>query len=171
MTDHHWIKHCATPILAAALAFGSALSGLAHAATPVFSAVGSLSPDDGSNAGTIDIDVYSFDLTSLAPAYVATLSDSALFGAEFIGMTLFSPSAIVMGSLLGAGSFTFVPSEPGTYSIYVAGKASKPHDLDFYGVGVSHMPEADTWTMLLVGLGIMASRLLRKERFGTHAII
>lgn len=164
MNDYLCSKPYATPLLVASLAFGSAaLSGPACAMARPSSANDTLSPDVINAKGVIHIDSYSFDLASLAPEHIARLTDSGLFGPDFVGMTLFSPSAVTMGGLLEPGSFKFAPSEPGTYSIYLAAKASKPNDLDLREVNASQMPETYNWTMLLVGLGMVGSRLQRKE--------
>ena len=149
------------PLIALSLA-GGIMSSSAMANTPVFSAIGTLSPNDGSHVGPIDVDTYTFNLTNLAPSYVATLSDSGVFGSNFIGMALFSQSAIDLGGILAPGSFSFMASELGTYTIMVAGKASKPYKLDFYGVNVTAVPEVGVWAMLLVGLGLIVLRLQDK---------
>lgn len=143
---------------------GGMMSTSAMANTPIFSAIGTLSPNDGSHVGSIDVDTYTFSLMKLAPSYVATLSDSDVFGSNFIGMTLFSPSAVALGGLLAPGSFSFVASELGTYTVVVAGTASKPYKLDFYGVSVTAVPEVGMWAMLLVGLGLIVLRLQDKPR-------
>lgn len=138
---------------------GGVMCSSAMASAPVFSAIGTLSPHDGTHVGPIDYDIYTFGLTNLAPSYVATLSDSGVFGANFIGMSIFSPSAVALGGLLAPGSFNFMASELGTYTLVVAGTASKPNKLDFYGVSVSPVPEVGIWAMFLVGLGLIGLRL------------
>lgn len=158
------LRQAVAPSVIALSLAGSAMCSSAMAGTPVFSAIGTLSPHDGPHIGPVGYDIYTFNLTSLAPSYVATLSDSHVFGANFIGMTLFSPSAVALGGLLAPGSFDFMASELGAYTLVVAGTASKPYKIDFYGVSVTPVPEVGIWAMLLVGLGLVVLRLQNRPR-------
>lgn len=167
----------------AAIAFGLSLAAVSlasQAATnPVFSVVDALklnnsgtamgdalklddSGGDGSNTGYV-MNTYHFGLTSLAPAYSATLTDTGLFGTGPIGMALLSPSMKLIGSQIGSGSFGFSASEPGTYTLIVAGKPSAPSYFDAYAAQVTAVPEAGRTAMLLTGLGLVGLRLRRRS--------
>ncbi len=122
-------------------------------------------------ASGFDMNTYHFDLSSLAPSYTATLSNTGLFGADLIGMSVLSPTMKLMGSLTGTGSFNFMPSELGTYTLVVAGKPSAPANFDVYAADVAAVPEVGSWAMLLVGLGLVGFQLRRRERTDRQRVV
>lgn len=150
------------------------------ASATVFSTVGNLV---GDATGSFTSSTYHFTLSSLAPSYTATLTDTGLFGADPIGMSVLSPSMKLLGTQMGSGSFNFTADELGTYTLAVAGKPKTPNNFDVFGASivdgtravvdgapavvdgipggtqVAAVPEVNTWLMLLVGLGMMAFRL------------
>ena len=134
------------------------------AADPVFSIADALKFDPGQTPGGYVMNTYHFGLTSLAPSYSATLTDTGLFGADPIGMALLSPSMKLMGTQIGSGSFGFNASELGTYTLVVAGKPLAPAYFDAYTAQVTAVPEAGRTAMLLTGLGLVGLRLRRPAR-------
>ena len=161
-----------------AIALGLSLAAVSlpsqAAADSVFSVVGALQPngsgktlhalrlnDSGQTTGGYVMNTYHFDLSSLAPGYSATLTNTGLFGTGPIGMALLSPSMKLMGSQVGSGSFGFNASESGTYTLVVAGKPSAPSYFDAYAARVTAVPEAGRTAMLLTGLGLVGLRLRR----------
>lgn len=134
------------------------------ASTAVFSTVGDLI---GNSAGSFAMDTYHFNLSSLAPSYTATLTDTGMFGgADQIGMSVLGPSMKLLGTQMGSGSFNFTANELGSYTLVVAGKPKAPSNFDVFGASVvdpTPVPEVNTWLMLLVGLGMMGFRLHRRR--------
>ena len=111
----------------------------------------------------------SADVTSFIKSF-----DMSIFGFDLVGVDNFHTGLQKLGS--GGGytsiaSFTSNPSSfddllaPGAYRFSVAGTAS-----GFFGgiyrgtLHVAAVPEADTWVMLLVGAGLVAYQLRRKQR-------
>ncbi len=165
--------------LAIAVGLSLATFSLAsRAADPVFSIVDSLhlsnrsgdglSQDSSDSSSVMSTDsgyvmnTYHFGLGSPAPGYSATLTDTGLFGAGPIGMTLLDPTMKLLGSKIGSGSFDFTASEPGTYTLIVAGKPTAPAYFDAYAAQVTAVPEAGRTAMLLTGLGLVGLRLRRR---------
>ena len=121
--------------------------------------------DDAGKAGAgYTMNTYHFDLSNLAPAYSATLTDTGLFGTGPIGMALLGPSMKLVGSQTGSGSFGFKASESGIYTLVVAGKPSAPSYFDAYAAQVTAVPEAGRTAMLLTGLGLVGLRLRRRAQ-------
>lgn len=164
-----------------AIAFGLSLAAFSLpslAADPLFSVTDALKFNAGQTPGVADalkfdagqtpggyvMNTYHFDLSKLAPSYSATLTDTGLFGAGPIGMTLLSPSMKLMGTQIGSGSFGFNASELGTYTLVVAGKPLAPAYFDAYAAQVAAVPEAGRTAMLLTGLGLIGLRLRRQRR-------
>ena len=153
----------------------------AQAADPVFSVVGALQSGDSSQSGMLMntdgtgmgrgmvMNTYHFDLSSLAPSYTATLSNTGLFGAGSLGMALLSPAMKLMGSQIGSGTFGFTANETGTYTLVVAGSPSAPAGFDVYAAQVTAVPEAGRAAMLLTGLGLVGLRL-RRRRYPERAV-
>ena len=147
-----------------AVAFGLSLAAFSLpslAADPVFSVTDALKFDPGQTPGGYVMNTYHFNLSSLAPRYSATLTDTGLFGADPLGMALLSPSMELMGTQTGSGSFGFSASELGTYTLIVAGKPLAPVYFDAYAAQVTAVPEAGRTAMLLTGLGLIGLRLRR----------
>jgi hypothetical protein len=110
----------------------------------------------------------SADVTSFIKSF-----DMSIFGFDLIGIDNFSTGL----ERFGTGGFTSIASltsnpasfddllAPGTYRFSIAGTAS-----GFFGglyrgtLHVAAVPEADTWVMLLMGLGLIAYQLRRKQR-------
>jgi len=110
----------------------------------------------------------SADVTSFIKSF-----DMSIFGFDLIGIDNFSTGL----QKFGGGGYNSIASltsnpasfddllSPGAYRFSVAGTAS-----GFFGgvyrgtLHVAAVPEADTWVMLLMGLGLVAYQLRRKQR-------
>jgi hypothetical protein len=110
----------------------------------------------------------SADVTSFIKSF-----DMSIFGFDLIGIDNFTTGL----ERLGTGGYTSIASltsnpasfddllTPGSYRFSVAGTAS-----GFFGglyrgtLHVAAVPEAETWVMLLMGLGLVAYQLRRKQR-------
>jgi len=119
-------------------------------------------------------DYVSFDLNTSADVTSFIKSfDMSIFGFDLVGIDNFQTGLQKLGSggYSSITSFTSNPASfddllsPGAYRFSVAGTAS-----GFFGgiyrgtLHVAAVPEADTWVMLLVGLGLVAYQLRRKQR-------
>jgi hypothetical protein len=127
------------------------------------------------NFGETFTDYVNFDLDSSADVTSFIKSfDMSVFGFDLVGIDNFTTGLQKLGSGGGytsVASFTSNPASfddllsPGAYRFSVAGTAS-----GFFGgiyrgtLHVAAVPEADTWVMLLVGLGLVAYQLRRKQR-------
>lgn len=75
----------------------------------------------------------------------------------------------VMGSLKGGaptpGRHTFADLTPGSYEVAVFGPQRNPGGYaPSYRASVAAVPEIETWLMLLIGLGLVAYQLHRKQK-------
>ena len=141
-----------------AIAFGLSLAAYSvagQAADPVFSVVGALTLDEPSQTGMV-MNTYHFGLNRGGPGYSATLTNTGLFGAGPIGMTLLRPSMKLLGSQIGSGTFGFSANEPGNYTRVVAGKPATPADLDVYAAQVAAVPEPAESLLIMAGLGSLS---------------
>ena len=151
--------------------------GSTHAATTDLGTVsdGSYGFGRSLNFGETFTDYVNFNLDTSADVTSFIKSfDMSIFGFDLVGIDNFSTGLQKLGS--GGGytsisSFTSNPASfddllsPGAYRFSVAGTAS-----GFFGgiyrgtLHVAAVPEADTWVMLLVGLGLVGYQLRRKQR-------
>ena len=172
MTTKHASR--AVKLFSAVLLFAGA--GSAQAVTTDLGTVsdGSYGFSRALNFGETFTDYVNFDLDTSADVTSFIKSfDMSIFGFDLIGIDNFSAGL----EQLGTGGFTSIASltsnpasfddllAPGTYRFAVAGTAS-----GFFGglyrgtLHVAAVPEADTWVMLLMGLGLIAYQLRRKQR-------
>jgi hypothetical protein len=86
-------------------------------------------------------------------------SGSSMLG-SFSGGAAGSPSTSFPTHLFGA----LAPSAVGQhYTLTISGTGSR-HARYFNSIAVSAVPEADTWLMLMAGVGLVALQLRRKQR-------
>jgi hypothetical protein len=74
-----------------------------------------------------------------------------------------------MGALAGGaltlGKYTFADLAPGCYAVAIFGTAKFLSGYAAtYRVSVAAVPEIETWLMLLIGLGLAAYQLHRKQK-------
>jgi hypothetical protein len=71
------------------------------------------------------------------------------------------------GGARSSTSFTFMPLAPSAkgdhYSLLIVGSGGR-RGAYFNGLSVSAVPEADTWLMLIAGLGLVGFQLRRKQK-------
>jgi hypothetical protein len=165
-------------LFSAVLLFATA--GSAHAVAVDLGTVsdGSYGFGRALNFGETFTDYVNFDLDTSADVTSFIKSfDMSIFGFDLIGIDNFSTGL----EKLGGGGYTSIASltsnpasfddllAPGSYRFSVAGTAS-----GFFGglyrgtLHVAAVPEADTWVMLLMGLGLVAYQLRRKQRSLEH---
>lgn len=151
--------------------------GSAHAVVTDLGTVSDGSYGFGRSLGFGDTftDYVSFDLDTSADvtSFIESF-DMSIFGFDLVGIDNFTTGLQKLGGDGGyaaVASFTSNPASfddllsPGSYRFSVAGTAS-----GFFGgiyrgtLRVAAVPEADTWAMLLAGLGLVACRLRRKQR-------
>ena len=149
-------KQLSTIACAVALALGAAS---AQAADPALEVTGTL---DASNLS----DTYTFNIT--APGtYLATLVDNALFTPfTNVGLGITRTGHETMGSITAPGSFTFSVGASDSFTAVVGGLVPSGATLPIgtYGVTVALVPEAETWAMMLVGMGLVGWQLRRKVK-------
>jgi hypothetical protein len=140
-------------ILAVAVAFVGAV-GTAQA-VPVLDTSGAI-------AGS-GIDSNTFAIGS-AGVYEVTLTDVGFPDAfSFLAVGMFKGSAF-LGGIFAPGSFTFTAPTAGSYKATVFGTTSAPRYFGSYGLTVTAVPEAQTWAMMLVGVGLVGFQLRRGGR-------
>jgi hypothetical protein len=116
-------------------------------------------------AGTFQTTDYDFSIT--APGtYVATLIDTGIFAPfDSIGLGIAKTGGAAMGVRTSPGSFSFDATETGSYTAIVSafmGSGAFPQGT--YSVSVALVPEAETWAMMLVGMGLVGWQLRRKVK-------
>jgi len=101
-----------------------------------------------------------------------TLTSTSTLSGTVIPIRLISPSwslsngmGVLAGGALTLGKYTFADLAPGSYTVaifgtarYLSGYAAS------YRVSVAAVPEIETWLMLLIGLGLAAYQLHRKQK-------
>jgi len=138
-------------MLAAALAFVGVVG--AAQAVPVLDTSGVIA-----GSGT-DSSIFAI---GSAGAYTAMLTDHdfpAPF--SFLGMAMFQGS-VFLGGITSEGGFTFTAPTAGSYKATVFGSTSTPSFFGSYGLTVTAVPEAETWAMMLVGVGLVGFQLRRR---------
>ncbi len=128
-------------------------------ATTLFEATGSM-------IGGPQFDSYSFEVTQLEGDYLATLLDFAFPTDSFDVLSLaIAKGANILGTVQGSGSFAFDPVELGTYTAVVFGSPAGAFQAGSYGISVANVaavPEAQSWALLLTGLGLIGLTMRRR---------
>jgi hypothetical protein len=151
-----------TVVLAAAMSIG--MIGAANAATYKVDDLGPLG--DGAfgyvangfgSAGSFD-DVINFSLTNRS-----SLSGLfAVFGLDASYALDFGASTLASGAFT-TGEYSFADLAPGNYRLSIFGTNSTFGS--YVGTySVAAVPEAETWLMILIGMGLVAFQLQRKQR-------
>jgi hypothetical protein len=150
--------------IAALLAF--AFSGTAGAVTKVTN-LGSLANEDFGAVTNVFFlpttfqDTINFTLTSTS-TISGLIAPFRLFDANW---SLSSTSGAIAGGALNFGTYTFADLVPGSYSLSVFGSARALSGyVATYRVAVAAVPELETWLMMIIGLGLAAYQLHRKQK-------
>jgi hypothetical protein len=79
---------------------------------------------------------------------------------------LTSGSTTISSGAFGTGSYSFADLAPGAYSISIFGGSQfiSGYSASYAVSAVSAVPEAQTWLMILIGLGLVAFQLQRKHK-------
>ncbi len=87
------------------------------------------------------------------------------FRLQSANWSLSSSSGVLGSGALSLGQYSFADLAPGSYSLSIFGD-SKPFGFysASYRVAVAAVPELETWLMLLIGAGLVAFQLHRKQK-------
>ena len=99
-------------------------------------------------------------------SYIATLIDNEIF-TPFVelGLGVAKTGGATLGSILSPGSFTFDATSTGSFTAIVGGVVGAgPIPVGTYSVSIAAVPEAETWAMMLVGMGLIGWQLRRKAK-------
>jgi hypothetical protein len=78
---------------------------------------------------------------------------------------LSAASGAIAGGALRFGTYTFADLSPGSYSLSIFGGARALSGyVATYRVAVAAVPELETWLMLVIGFGLAAYQLHRKQK-------
>jgi hypothetical protein len=109
-------------------------------------------------------DVVSFRLTSFAGISGSFLSAGIKNFTLSLVSKSFSFSESISGGV-GSGSYSFANLAPGTYKFDITGLTGRRGGayLSAFNV-VPAVPEADTWLMIVIGVGLVGLQLRRKQK-------
>ena len=114
----------------------------------------------------VDFFIKTFDITSLV-SHTVTLSDNNfLTSFDTLALAITKTGGETVQTLTAPGSFSFTPTATGSYTAIVFGDpgVSNGIELGTFGVTVAAVPEAETWAMMLVGMGLVGWQLRRKVK-------
>jgi hypothetical protein len=145
------------------LSLCGALSPAARADTPVFDI------SDTLTGASLQSKIYEFFIPT-AGAYSGTLTDQGSSPPTFELLALgIAKTPNVVGGTVGPGTFSFNADSAGTYTAYLFGKPVSDLGGSF-GISISAVPQVETWVMLLVGMGLVAYQLRRRNRAQTALV-
>ncbi|MEW6677198.1 MAG: FxDxF family PEP-CTERM protein [Pseudomonadota bacterium] len=150
-------------------AFLSPLRHTALAALLVIGASGAQAADEvlltsGIMMGGPQFASYTFEISDIGSAYKASLLDYAMPASfDYLSLAV-TRGASLLGTVTGGGSFTFSALEVGTYTALVFGDTGGAFDAGSYGITISAVPEAETWAMLVAGLGMLGMVVRRRDQ-------
>ena len=113
-----------------------------------------------------DFLVTSFNVTSLVDHTVTLVDNSFLTNFDTLALALTMTGGATVQTLTGPGTFTFTPSATGSFTAIVFGDpgSSGGVELGTFGLTIAAVPEAETWAMMLVGMGLVGWQLRRKVK-------
>jgi hypothetical protein len=103
-------------------------------------------------------DTFSFTLPALSTFSASTMSS----GLTDVFWTISSDNNTVFSGPFSNGEYTFGNLAPGAYTASVFGNSSINSGY-FVQYAVTAVPEAETWLMILMGLGLIGYQLRRKH--------
>jgi hypothetical protein len=129
--------------------------------------LGTLSDGDFGIVGNAFVFSQSFlDTVHFTLANTSTISGLVtpvrLVGASW---SLSNAMGALAGGALTPGTYTFADLAPGSYAVAIFGTAKYLSGYAAtYRVSVAAVPEIETWLMMLIGLGLVAYQLHRKQK-------
>jgi len=110
-----------------------------------------------------------FDVTSLTPLTVTLTDNNFLAPFDTLALAITptgSPPGSTLQQLTSPSSLTFTPTQTGNYTAILFGDPGAVNGNTFssFGVTVAAVPEAETWAMMLVGMGLVGWQLRRKVK-------
>jgi hypothetical protein len=107
-----------------------------------------------------------FNIDSLIDHTVSLVDNAFLADFDRLELLITRTGNGTMTTLSGPGSTTFTPISVGSYTATVFGDPgdSSGVSLSTFGVTVAAVPEAETWAMMLVGMGLVGWQLRRKVK-------
>ena len=107
-----------------------------------------------------------FDVTSLVDHKVTLVDNNFMANFDTLALAITRTGSTTVQTLTGPGEFTFTPTTTGSYTAIVFGDPgiSGGVELSTFGVTVAAVPEAETWAMMLVGMGLVGWQLRRKVK-------
>ncbi len=134
-------------------------TGVAQADVPVFETTNT------TTAGSFVANAYGFNITTPG-LYYGTLTDLANPKAfEFLSLNIlqgFTTTGPSLGGTSGAGKFSFMADTAGLYTALLFGVPGSGSGTGSFSISV--VPEVETWVMLLIGMGLIAYQLRRKNK-------
>lgn len=143
-----------------------ALMATANAGTRITS-LGSVEDGDFSFVSNFFFGNQSFnDTINFTLTQTATISGFILpINLVDAGYTLASTISTIASGPLVAGSYSFADLAPGSYSFSLFGSSRFIGGyVATYRVAVAAVPELETWLMLVIGAGLVAFQLHRKQK-------
>ena len=108
----------------------------------------------------------SFSVTSLVDHTVSLVDNAFLANFDRLELLVARTGDGTVATLTGAGNTSFTPTSVGSYTAVVFGDPGDSNgvSLSTFGVTVAAVPEAETWAMMLVGMGLVGWQLRRKVK-------
>jgi hypothetical protein len=134
------------------------LSATAQAVVPIFEV-----NEDLTTSGFV-ANAYAFTLN--APGWYDVNFTDLGGSSTFEGVTLnilrgFTTTGPSLGGISGFGNFSFFADAAGAYTALLFGGLNHPGTVSF---DITVVPEVETWVMMLVGVGLIAYQLRRKNK-------
>jgi hypothetical protein len=110
--------------------------------------------------------VQPFTITSLVEHTVSLFDNGFLVNFDSLDLLINKEGGATMVTLDGPGQKSFTPTVLGSYQARLVGDPgdASPLNLSTFGVTVAAVPEAETWAMMLVGMGLVGWQLRRKVK-------
>ena len=107
-----------------------------------------------------------FSIDSLTQQRVSLFDNNFLASFDFLSVAITRTGGGTVATLLAPGNTTFTPTSVGSYTAVVFGDAGTfaGRSVSTFGVTVAAVPEAETWAMMLIGMGLVGWQLRRKAK-------
>ena len=113
-----------------------------------------------------DVLTQSFSIDSLQQQRVSLFDNAFLASFDALAVAITRTGGATVATLLSPGSTTFTPTSTGSYTAVVFGDPGTfgGRSVSTFGVTVAVVPEAETWAMMLIGMGLVGWQLRRKAK-------